>query len=125
VSGYKTQGVDADAKDFSAGMGMVVRLPEIKRMRAGGFFQTQYANSNIAASYPDGQGGMVAYGQSDHDCLMTGGLDFEVRISRHTSMILRPGRNFRGGLAASQGGGFYFASGIVVDPFRLFTKFRV
>jgi hypothetical protein len=124
ISGYQTQGVNAHAKDLSAGMGGVVRSPERKRMRFGSFFQTQYFNSIVGASYLNGQGGVATYRQSNHDYLMTGGLDFELRLSRHTSLFVRPGENFRGGLAASQGHGFYFAGGLAVDPLSVVKEFK-
>jgi len=122
ISGYKTQGVDAHAKDLSAGMGFVVRAPQIKRMRFGGFFQTQYADTDVGASFPNGSGGIATYRQSSHACLMSAGMHFEVRTVHGVSLVIRPGRDFIGGLAASQGGGFYFAAGLVVNPFSFISK---
>lgn len=112
IGQYQTQGADAHAKDLLAGMGFVARLPPVKRMRFGLFFQSQYANTKIGATYPDGQGGIETYRQSSHYCLTTAGLNFETRITHGISFVARPGKNFMGGFAASQGGGLYFTTGL-------------
>jgi hypothetical protein len=116
ISNYQTQGVNASLKDFSPEIGIAPHLWEMKRMRVGGFFQGGYTNCRITASYPDGYGGVVLYRQSDHEWLFTGGADFRVRVASMASVAVRAGKNFTGGLAASQGGGIYLNIGLVVNP---------